>query len=47
MSVAALFFIIVLILFVLAAIGVGARFNLTAAGLASLTVAFLLGAGVL
>jgi len=47
MSLAAIFLIAALILFVLAAIGLSARFNLTAAGLACLTAAFLLGAGVL
>lgn len=47
MSVAALLLVAALILFVLAAIGLAARFNLTAAGLACLTAAFLLGAGVL
>lgn len=47
MSIAALFLIAALILFVLAVIGVATRINLTAAGLACLTASFLLGAGVL
>lgn len=47
MSISALFLIAALILFVLAALGVAARFNLTAAGLACVTVALLLGTGAL
>lgn len=38
---ATIFLIIALILFILAAIGISTRFNLTAAGLASLTLAML------
>lgn len=47
MSVAALLLVAALILFVLAAIGIASRINLTAAGLACFTAAFLLSAGVL
>lgn len=48
MSVAALFLIIALVLFVLAAFGVGGgRINLTSAGLACLTASLLLGTWVL
>ncbi len=47
MSVAALILIIALILFVLAALGVASgRINLTAAGLALLTLYLLLGSGI-
>lgn len=47
MSVAAIFLIAALILFVLAAIGLASRINLTAAGLACVAAYLLLGAGVL
>lgn len=41
MTIATLFLFVALILFILAAVGVGARFNLTAAGLAFMTAAML------
>lgn len=41
MTIATLFLLIALILFVIAAIGVSTRFNLIAAGLAFATAAFL------
>lgn len=47
MSVAAIFLIAALILFVLSALGVAARFNLTAAGLACVTTALLLSNGMI
>jgi len=47
MTIATLLLIIALILFVCAAFGVGARFNLTAAGLASLTLSLLIAGGAL
>lgn len=48
MAIGTLLLIVALILFILAAIGIAARFNLVAAGLACLTLAALLGAtGVL
>jgi len=43
MSVADIFLIAAIILFVLAAIGITSRVNLTAVGLACLAAAFLLG----
>lgn len=46
MTVETLLLIAALVLFVLASIGIAARFNLTAAGLACLTAALLLGTGI-
>jgi hypothetical protein len=43
---ATIFLIAALILFIVAAIGVSSRINLTAAGLACLVASMLLGAGV-
>lgn len=43
MSISALFLLVALVLFILSAIGVGARFNLQSAGLACLTAALLIG----
>lgn len=47
MSISAIFLVAALILFVLSAIGVPARINLTAAGLACITVVLLVGSGIL
>ncbi len=47
MSIAIIFMILALILFVLAAIGIASRINLTAAGLACVTVSLLITGGVL
>ncbi len=47
MSIAIIFMILALILFVLAAIGIASRINLTAAGLACLTASLLITGGVL
>ncbi len=47
MTIAIIFLIIALILFVLAAIGIASRINLTAAGLACVTASLLITGGVL
>jgi hypothetical protein len=47
MGLSAIFLIVALILFVIAAAGASSRFNLQSAGLAFLTAAFLVGAGIL
>lgn len=45
MSISLILIVLALVLFVLATIPVGARFNLVAAGLACLTLAWLLSSG--
>lgn len=47
MDIATLLLVAALILFVIAATGVASRINLTAAGLACLTAAMLVGANIL
>ncbi len=47
MDIATIFLIIALVLFIVAAIGVASRINLTAAGLACLTASMLITGGVL
>ncbi len=47
MTLAAIFLIIALGLFIVAAVGVSTRINLTAAGLACVTVSMLITGGVL
>jgi hypothetical protein len=47
MSIAALFLIIALVLFVVDAFGVSARFNLQSAGLACVVIYLLIGANIL
>ncbi len=47
MDIATIFLIIALVLFIVAAIGVASRINLTAAGLACLTASMLIAGGVL
>lgn len=47
MGLSAIFLIVALILFVIAAAGVSSRFNLQSAGLAFLTAALLVGADVI